>query len=42
MSKIKNKKYLENLESIEKRIKEENKDKYHFGKLYNEEFKKKF
>jgi len=42
MTKIKNKKYLEGLIKIEERIKEENKDKYHFGKLYNEEFKKKF
>ena len=42
MTKIKNKKYLEGLIKIEERIKEENKDKYYFGKLYNEEFKKKF
>ena len=39
---MKNRKYTQNLEDIEKRIKEENKDTYTFGKLYNEEFKKKF
>ena len=33
---MKNRKYLESLEEIEKKIKEENKDIHNFGRLYNE------
>ena len=40
--KIKNKDLTKDLIDIEKKIKEENKDKYHFGQLYNEQFREKF
>lgn len=33
---------MEDLIDIEKKIKEENKDNYTYGKLYNEKFKEKF
>lgn len=41
-TKIKNKKLIDDMVEIEKKIKKENLDKYSFGKLYNEKFREKF